>query len=252
MLCLPVLVRCLAWALAVLALGAPAQAAEVRAAVAANFADPARAIAREFEAATGHRAILSFGSTGQLYAQIVQGAPFDVLLSADQATVRKVLSEGHGVAGSAFTYAVGKLVLYSRSLDVGQGEATLRQGAFAKIAIANPELAPYGAAAIQTMRAVGVAESLAPKIVTGQSIAQAFQFVETGNAELGFVALSQVVKLDHGSRWVVPETMHTPILQDAVLLVRAESNHAALAFVDFLKAKAARTAIEDYGYGVPD
>ena len=233
----------------VLALPVAARAGEVRAAVAANFSEPAAEIARRFEAVTGHRVTLSFGSTGQFYAQIVQGAPFDVLLSADAATPAKAIEQGHAVAGSAFTYAIGRLVLYSRTAGVTASEATLRAGTFQRLAIANPATAPYGAAAMETLRALGLADSLAPKIVQGSSIAQAFQFTDTGNAELGFVALSQVIRTSPGSRWLVPDALHAPLRQDAVLL-KAGAGSAAREFLEFLKAPETKAAIESWGYAV--
>ncbi len=233
----------------VLPMESGAVAAEVRVAVAANFTEPARKIGALYETASGHKLILSFGSTGQFYAQITQGAPFDVLLSADQATPRKGIDAGYAVAGTARTYARGRLALFSRDKDRVTGEATLRAGTFAKIAIANPSLAPYGAAAMQTMQALGVAAALQPKIVTGASIAQAFQFVETGNAELGFVALSQVIGRSDGSQWVVPETLHAPIAQDAVLLKRGADNAAAQGFLGYLNGATAQAVVESYGYG---
>lgn len=227
---------------------APAEAGDVKAAVAANFADPVREIATRFEAATGHKLIVSIGATGQFYAQIVQGAPFDVLLAADTETPAKAIAAGNAVAGSGFTYAVGSLVLYSRDARLVDGEATLRTARFAKIAIANPATAPYGRAAVETMTALGVYDQLRPKIVQGASIAQAFQFVDTGNAEVGFVALSQVIEVRAGSRWLVPRSLHAPIEQGAVLLNTGVGNAAAAAFMAFLKGPEARAVIEKYGY----
>ena len=245
------LARCVVGA-ALMALIMPphaATAAEVRVAVAANFTEPARKIAALFEAASGHTAIMSFGATGQFYAQISHGAPFDVLLSADRETAAKAIAAGLAVAGTAETYARGKLVLFSRDAGRVTGEATLRAGNFAKIALANPALAPYGAAALQTMQALGVAATLTPKFVQGASIAQTFQFVETGNAEVGFVALSQVIGRTDGSSWVVPEALHAPIEQDAVLLRRGAENVAAKVFLEFLRGAASQSVIESFGYG---
>ena len=231
-------------------LPASGSAGEAKIAVAANFTGPAKAIGALFESATGHTLVTSFGATGQFYAQITQGAPFEVFLSADQATPAKALSEGHAVAGTAFTYAVGKLVLFSKTRGLIVGEATLRDGKFAKIAIANPASAPYGAAAIDVMKALGVHAALQPKIVQGNSIAQTFQFIDTGNAELGFVALSQVLLNDEGSRWIVPANLHAPIAQDAVLLKAGAGNDVAKAFLTFLGGPQARAVIEKFGYGV--
>ncbi len=231
--------------------GAHAQAAkEAKLAVAANFTEPVKEIAAAFEKETGHKVVLSFGATGQFYAQITQGAPFDVLISADRATPAKAIAVGHAVAGTAFTYAVGKLVLYSKSLDVASGESVLKAGAFNKIAIANPATAPYGTAGMETLKALGISDALQPKIVQGNSIAQTFQFVDTGNAELGFVALSQVIFVKEGSRWLVPQTLYAPIAQDAVLLKVGTDNVVAKAFLAYLKGAEARAVIEKFGYGV--
>lgn len=223
---------------------------EIKVAVAANFTEPAREIAAAFEKATSNKAVLSFGATGQFYAQIAQGAPFEILISADKATPAKAISEGHAVAGTAFTYAVGKLVLFSKTSGLALGEAALKEGKFAKIAIANPATAPYGAAAVETMKALGVYDALQAKIVQGNNIGQTFQFIDTGNAEVGFVALSQVILAKDGSRWMVPSNLYSPIAQDAVLLKNGAGNAAAKAFLAFLKGPEARAVIEKYGYGV--
>jgi molybdate transport system substrate-binding protein len=229
-----------------------AVAAEVKVAVAANFTDPAKEIAALFEKVTGHKLVLSFGATGQFYAQITQGAPFQVFLAADKATPAKAIGEGHAIKGTAFTYAVGKLVLFSKTAGLIDGEATLKLGKFAKLAIANPAAAPYGAAAVQTMKALGVYDAVLPKIVQGQNIAQTYQFVETGNAEAGFVALSQVAFVTGGSRWVVPAKYHSAIDQDAVLLKPGSDSAAAKAFMTFLKSSQARVVIEKFGYGMSE
>lgn len=227
-----------------------ALAGTVTVAVAANFTAAANEIAAAFAEETGHEAVLSFGSTGQLYTQITQGAPFEVFLAADQERPARVLEEGLAVEGSDFTYAVGQIVLWSADAGLVSGPETLEAGEFDKIAIANPETAPYGLAALQAMDALGVAKTLEAKIVQGNSIAQTYQFVETGNAELGFVALSQIAGNEAGSRWVVPGDLYDPIRQDAVLLVKGEENPAARAFLEFLRAPAATEIIEAYGYGV--
>lgn len=232
--------------------GASADADQVHIAVAANFTDAAEEIATAFREQTGHDAVLSFGSTGQLYTQITQGAPFQILLAADEERPRKAVEDGLGVADSRFTYAVGKLALWSRSPDLVEGEETLTRGDFTKLSIANPTTAPYGAAAVETLEALGLYETLRPKIVQGNNIAQTFQFVETGNAELGFVALSQLADRDEGSRWLVPDNLHTPIRQDAVLLKSAADDESARAFMAFLKGQKARDIIERYGYAVAD
>jgi molybdate transport system substrate-binding protein len=227
-------------------------AAEVQVAVAANFTAPMQRIAADFEQATGHQAKLAFGSTGKFYAQIRNGAPFDVLLAADDETPARLEREGVAVAGSRFTYSIGRLALWSARPGYVDGEgAVLKQGAFRHLAIANPKLAPYGAAAVETLGNLGLLAALQPKFVQGENIAQAFQFVSTGNAELGFVALSQVVeggKLKRGSAWLVPPGLHAPIRQDAVILSRGRDNPAALALMKYLKQDEARAIIKAYGY----
>lgn len=235
--------------LVVALLSGPAFAAEVKVAVAANFAEPAQAIARRFEARTGHEATLSFGSSGQFYAQIANGAPFGVFLSADAQRPQAAEREGLAVAGSRFTYATGRLVLYSRTPAVVDNRgAVLRTGRFDKLAVADPRTAPYGAAAIETMRRLGLHGPLSPKLVQGSSITQTYQFVRTGAAELGFVALSQVAGEAGGSRWIVPANLHAPISQQAVLLKREADNPAARAFIAFLQEPEAKAIIRRYGY----
>jgi len=230
----------------------PALAAEVKVAVAANFTQPAKAIAARFKARTGHEATLSFGSSGQFYAQIANGAPFEVFLSADRERPEKAEAEGLAVGGSRFTYAVGRLVLYSKTPGLVDGKgAVLKAGRFSKIAIADPKTAPYGVAAVETMRKLQVYDALAPRLVQGTSISQAYQFIDTGAAELGFVALSQVATVKGGSRWVVPAADHTPIDQQAVLLKTGANNVAAKAFVAFLKGSEAKAIVRRYGYEVP-
>ena len=240
---------CLVALVGLLAVGA--RAAEVRVAVAANFTEAAREIAGAFQKRTGHSAVLSFGASGPLLTQIQQGAPFEVLLSADRERPEQAVAQGLGVADSRFTYAIGKLVLWSKGADFVHGEATLKAGKFSKLALANPETAPYGAAAIEVLKALGLHPALAPKLVQGNNIAQAFQFIDTGNAELGFVALSQLAGNSGGSRWLVPQNLYTPIRQDAVLLESGASNAAASAFLTFLKGPQARALIEKYGYELP-
>ena len=237
---------------AALVLGsAPALAADTQVAVAANFTEPAKEIAAAFKAQTGHTAILSFGASGQFYTQMAHGAPYEVFLSADADRPKKAEQDGLGVTGSRFTYAIGRLVLYSKTPGLVDADgAVLSAGKFAKLAIADPTAAPYGVAAIQTMRKLKVYDALAPKIVKGASITQAYQYVATGNAELGFVALSQVINEPGGSRWLVPTTDHAPIDQQAVLLYTGEKNPAAKAFLAFLKSPTAIAIIKRYGYEV--
>lgn len=230
----------------------PALAAEVKVAVAANFAEPAKEIAAQFKARTGHDAVLSFGSSGQFYAQIANGAPFQVFLSADRERPEKAEAEGLAVAGSRFTYAVGRLVLYSKTPGLVDGKGVvLKTGRFNKIAIADPKTAPYGLAAVETIKALKVYDALAPKLVQGASITQAYQFVDTGAAELGFVALSQVIGAKGGSRWTVPAADHTPIDQQAALLKTGAGNPAATAFMGFLKGAEAKAIVRKYGYEAP-
>jgi molybdate transport system substrate-binding protein len=238
-------------ATAALLLAAPVEAADTQVAVAANFTEPAKEIAAAFEKATGHHAILSFGSSGAFYAQIAHGAPFEIFLSADADRPKKAEQEGLGVPGSRFTYAVGRLVLYSARPGLVDGAgAVLKQGGVARLAIADPGAAPYGAAAVQTMRRLGVYPALLPKIVKGSSIAQAYEFVASGAAEIGFVALSQVIAVPGGSRWLVPESLHAAIDQQAIMLKSGAKNPAAAAFVKFLRSRRAIAIIKRYGYGM--
>jgi len=234
------------------ALSAGVRAAEVKVAVAANFTDAVKEIGALFAKASGHTAVFSFGPTGGLYNQITQAAPFEVFLSADDTTPAKAIKEGFGVEGTSYTYATGKLVLFSKTDGLKLGEQTLKDGKFEKLAIANPKTAPYGTAAVETMQKLGVYDALKGKIVEGNNIAQTFQFVDTGNAEVGFVAFSQVALKPSGSRWVVPANMHKTIAQDAVLLKTGANNEAAKAFLAFLKGPEARKVIEKYGYGFVD
>jgi molybdate transport system substrate-binding protein len=222
-------------------------AGEVHVAVAANFTAAMKEIATNFEKGSGHHAVVSFGSTGKLYAQIEHGAAFEVFLAADQR--RPKLLEEKGVASGRFTYAIGKLVLWSKDSKRTVEEQALHDGNFNKLAIANPKTAPYGAAAMEIMKNLGLYASLKPKLVLGDNIAQTYQFVATGNAELGFVALAQIALDDSGSRWLVPDTLYPPIRQDAVLLEKGKDNPVAHAFVDYLYSDDARAVIHKYGYG---
>lgn len=248
------MVRCvgIGLGLAISLWSAVALSAEVIVAVAANFNAPMQKIAQAFELDTGHKAILSAGSTGSFYAQIKHGAPFDVLLSADEETPRKLEQEHLGVSRSRFTYAVGKLVVWSKQpgLVDGNGEV-LRRGHFQKLALANPKLAPYGAAAVETLTRLGLWQTLQPKLVQGDNIAQTYQFIATENAQIGFVALSQVMtqgKITYGSVWRVPDSLYTPIRQDAVLLTKGRDNPAAHALWAYLRSDKATTIIRSFGY----
>lgn len=231
---------------------ASASAGQVRVAVAANFTAPLQAIALAFEQVSGHKVLASFGATGQFYAQIKNGAPFEVFLAADDERPARLEAEGDTVPGSRFTYAVGALALWSAQTDyVDDQGAVLDAGTFRHLAIANPKAAPYGLAATQVMQQLGLAQALKSKIVEGQSIAQTLQFVSSGNAELGFVAVSQVYKdgtLTSGSAWLVPPELHDPIKQDAVVLSKGKDNPVALAFIDYLKGPQAAAIIKSYGY----
>lgn len=231
----------------------PALAGEVLVAVAANFAGPLQRLGAGFSAASGHTLKVSAGATGKFHSQIVAGAPFEVLVAANDETPKKLIAEGHAVAGSQFTYAIGRLVLWSAQPGfVDDQGAVLASPKVNKVAIANPKVAPYGAAALQVLKARGLAEALTPKLVTAESIAQAFQFASTGNAEVGFVALSQVAvpgKPATGSYWLVPPDLYGEIRQDVVLLKPGEKNPAAAALLAYLKTAAAKDVIKSFGYG---
>jgi molybdate transport system substrate-binding protein len=233
--------------LAVSLCGEQSYAAQTNVAVAANFTDAVKEIAAAFKQKTGHEAVLSFGSSGALYTQITQDAPFQIMLSADTERPKKLVDDGLAVADSRFTYAIGKLVLWSKNPDFVKGEGTLKSATFAKLSICDPVAAPYGAAAVETMKSLKLYDALQPKLVQGANITQAFQFVDTGNAEVGFVAASQLINRQ-GSRWVVPQDLYEPIRQDAVLLKKGAGNEAAVAFMKFLKGPEAHAVIEKYGY----
>ena len=223
---------------------------EVQIAVASNFTAPLKTIAADFERQTKHRVFLSFGATGKFYAQIKNGAPFDVLLAADDEIPKKLEQEGAAVAGSRFTYAMGRLVLWSAKAGFVDPNV-LKRGNFQHIALASPKLAPYGAAAIDVLTHLGLLKPLQAKFVQGENISQTFQFVSSGNAELGFVALSQVYfkgSLKSGSAWIIPDTLYSPIRQDAVLLTTAKNKAAAQAFMSYLKSSKAKAVMTAYGY----
>ena len=229
-----------------------ANAGQVQVAAAANLARPIEKIAAAFQRETGHQAIVALGSTGKFYAQIRNGAPFEVLLAADSETPRKLEAEGLARRGTRFTYAIGRLVLWSAQEGVvdTRGEI-LRRPPSGKLAIADPRVAPYGAAAVQTLEKMGLLATWRPFFVQGESIAQAHQFAASGNARLAFVALSQVAeqgRIARGSGWIVPSALHAPIAQDAVLLNPGAANPAATAFLTYLRGKAARAILRDAGY----
>jgi len=242
----------LAMAVLVSVPAASPRAEETTIAVAANFTSAAKQLGAAFEALSGHRVVFSFGSTGQLYTQIAHGAPFDAFLAADEARPERAVAERLGVEGTQFTYAIGVLVLWSADPDRIDGTpAVLSDPTLRHVAIANPATAPYGAAAIETMKALGVLTGLESRLVEGKSVSQTYQFVTTGNAPVGFIAASQVKDNDTGSRWAVPEDMHRPLRQDAVLLAHGRDNEAAKAFLEFLRGAGAAKVIEGLGYRAP-
>ena len=231
-----------------------AWAAEAQVAVAANFAEPIKVIAAVLEKTTGHTIKVTLGATGKLYAQIKNGAPFDVLLAANTDTPAQLEKDGLAQPGSRFTYATGKLVLWSADAKrVDAKGDVLKVADLGKVAYAAPKVAPYGAAAVQTMDKLGLSASLAPKLVQGESIGQTFNFAYTGNADVGFVALSQVLeggRLKSGSMWVVPQNLYDPIRQDAVVLTHASQNEAAQALMKLLKSPNIKDLIRSYGYDI--
>lgn len=231
-----------------------AQADEVQVAVAANFTAPIQAIAQSFEKDTGHKLVAAYGATGQFYTQIKNGAPFQVFLAADDSTPAKLEQEGETVKGSRFTYAIGTLALWSaKDGYVDDKGEVLKKNAYEHLSIANPKAAPYGLAATQVLSKLGLADTTKPKIVEGQNITQAYQFVSSGAAELGFVALSQIYKdgkVTSGSAWIVPSELYEPIKQDAVILNKGKDNAAAKALVEYLKGPKAAQIIKSYGYAL--
>lgn len=223
--------------------------AETRAAVAANFTAAAKELGDSFTRETGHRVRFSFGSTGQLYTQMVHGAPYDLFLAADQARPKLAVDTGLAVPDSRFTYALGRIALYTSQSGSSTNESTLHNTGFQKLAIANPATAPYGAAAIEALRALSLYDQLVDKLVYGTNIAQTFQFIHSGSADYGIVALAQAKTYSSGSHWIIPANLHAPIAQDAVLLKSGSKNTAALTFLDFLQGPTALALLEKYGYG---
>ena len=223
-------------------------------AVAANFTKPMTEIAADFEKATGHSAKLAFGASGKFVAQFENGAPFEVFLSADEKNPVKLEQNGLTVAGSRFTYAIGKLALWSSNADTVDAEGqVLENGNFNHLALADPKLAPYGVAALEVLKNKGLLEKLQPKFVQGENIAQTHEFINSGAAELGFIALSQISengKINTGSAWIIPDSLYSPILQDAVLLKSGEANPAAVSLMAYLKSAPALAIIRKYGYGI--
>ena len=234
----------------------PVDAADIKVAVTSSFMDPMTAIAEEFQKATGHRALLNEGSTGELYAQILNGAPFDIYLSSDAQDAKGIEDDGFAVAGSRFTYAVGRLTLWSpRPGRIGNdGEHLLRSGGFESLAISNPRTNGYGKAAVQALKTVGVWTSVQDRIVEAENSREAFQLVANGKADVGLVPLGEVLDPDvkqKGSRWDIPHRLHSPILQDAVLLERGKENSGALQLLQFLRGPQARRIIVQFGYELP-
>jgi molybdate transport system substrate-binding protein len=248
------MIRSLLLSATLLTITVSTHAGVVQVAVASNFAGPIEAIGAAFEKESGHKLAISTGATGKFYAQIQNAAPFEVLLSADDTTPAKIEAEGLAVPGSRFTYAIGKLVLWSAKPGfVDKDGKVLKKGGFSHLALANPKTAPYGVAAVEVLDHLGLLKALEPKFVQGENIAQTQQFVASGNAELGFVAKSQVMRdgrLSGGSAWMVPETFYTPIRQDAVLLTKGKDNPAAAALLAYLKTPPAHTIIKSFGYGL--
>jgi molybdate transport system substrate-binding protein len=241
------------FALTLAALAFSARADEIQVAVAANFSAAAQKIAAQFEHDTGNTVKLSFGATGKFYAQITAGAPFDVLLAADQATPARLVAEGKAIPATLHTYAIGKLVLWSAdpALVDAKGEI-LKSDKWKHLSVADAKLAPYGQAAKETLAQLKLTDAVQSRVVTAENIGQAWQFVQTGNAELGFVALGQVQPPDGsrvpGSMWLVPDDLYTPIRQDAVVIAASKSGATATAFVDYLASDKARVVIKAYGY----
>ena len=250
--------RCAALAMFVCSLVVRVHAGEVNVAVAANFAAPMQKIAQAFTQDTGHTALLAFGATGKFYAQIKHGAPFQVLLAADDETPAKLVAERLGQAGSAFTYATGRLALWSKQVGLVDDQGRVLQGPLSqqphiKLALADPRLAPYGAAAVQTLTQLGAWPRWQSHVVQGENIAQTYQFVATENALLGFVALSQVWvdgRVSQGSAWVVPQHLHEPLRQDALLLTKGKDQAAARALMTYLKGERAKAIMRAHGYEV--
>ncbi|WP_342116102.1 molybdate ABC transporter substrate-binding protein [Pseudoduganella sp. OTU4001] len=247
--------RAVVWCIAFAALfGLPSTslAEEVRVAVAANFAGAMKKIAAEFEKSTGHKVLQTAGATGQFYNEIKNGAQFDVLIAGDDETPARLETEGFAVPGSRFTYAIGILVLWSAKPNfVDANGQVLKTGNFARLAIANPRMAPYGRAASETLKALGLTQALTPKFVIGGSVSDAYALIATGSSELGFVGLSQLIasgRVNDGSVWKVPPELYAPLRQDAVLLSKGRGNMAALALLRYLKSSAGKATILSSGY----
>lgn len=231
----------------------PVLAERIHIAVASNFTKTAQEITSAFQQKTGHKVIVSSGSTGKFYAQILNGAPFDIFMAADQKSIDKLIDTGFSSSDNRITYAIGKIALFSLNKQKITPDIieTLSADTVGRLAIANPKTAPYGRAALEILQALQLEKSLKPYLVTGENIAQAYQFVATGNAALGFVALSQIIDTQKGSRWIVPQSLYSPIRQDAVLLNKAKDKQTARAFFSYLQSKTALLIMQKYGYS-PD
>lgn len=229
-----------------------AHADDIYLAVATNFTAAMKEIVTKFEQSHEHKVITSFGSSGKIYAQIKHGAPFQLFFSADQTKPEILEQEGFTVSGSRFTYAIGALALWSFKPNfVGNDFSRLQTNSFNKLALANPKLAPYGVAALEVLDALKLKQFTEAKWVQGENIAQTYQFVATGNADLGFVALSQIMDKGHiqaGSSFIIPRQLYSPIRQDAVLLKRAKTSAGAKALHDYLKSAEAKNIIHAFGY----
>lgn len=248
---------CLVFCLAVVSSALlPAQAASINVAVASNFINPAKQLATQFSDVSGHSVNLSSGSTGKLYTQIINGAPFDIFLAANAREPQRLEQQGQAVTATRVTYAIGRLVLWSADPQRVKADCAtaLKQTDFRKLAIANPRVAPYGKQAEHALITLGVYETVQPKLIMGENIGEAFRFVSSGNAELGIISLSQVKDPRNpfsGSHCVLAETLHQPLLQQTVMLQRARGNQAAREFIQFLQSAPARALIENYGYDLP-
>jgi molybdate transport system substrate-binding protein len=237
-----------------LASAVPAVAGDVRLGVAANFTHTTRELVKRFEEQTGYSVTASFGSTGKLYAQIINGAPYDIFMAADAHRPKLIEDEQAGVAGSRFTFARGQLAFWRPDDDGSDPKTYLDRQTFQRLAIANPKTAPYGLAAKQVLVNLGHWSRLEGKVVRGESIAQTFQFVVSGNAQAGFVALSQIRNWDssEGHTWLVPQDYYQPIDQQAILLNAGEGRAGAEAWMDFLKSGDAVSIIQSHGYEIGD
>jgi molybdate transport system substrate-binding protein len=238
--------------LSFLTLNSSTYAEEIHAAVASNFTAPMKDIVKQYEEESGNKVILSFGSSGKFFAQIQNGAPFQIFLSADESKPDALEKAGLIVTGTRFTYAIGALALWSVKPDfIDNNDARLKSGDFNKLALANPKLAPYGFAATEVLEGLGLTESTKSKWVMGENISQTYQFASTGNTDLGFVALSQIMsegRITKGSSWIIPTDQYSPIRQDAVLLKSAENSTAAKELLNYLRSDKARSIIHSYGY----